>query len=463
MKNNNMSRSIITIGLISSFVMLTSEVFGGAPCTPATGISGKDTDILGAVHAREESLSKCKSHFFTQLGNIQNPESKGIAAQCQPVFQVVDECIKAYGTAGGAAETLTAEMQTFMAIEDAKKTASEANDNFLKRGSVKLTSLSDTNDFMGKKSASVSAAYGPAIAACAAKVKECATTCNADTIVPTDEESKKAKLLATTVQKYCILETSSIMSKAKAEMATALGQASSYNSTSEALKKGLLIGGAAVAGGVILNNIKHDKRDRKKAEERAKEYQNGIVYNSAGERINCLSQDTYASSDCRESLLNYCSKKENVAKAGCGAFNNLYCSEAGASEQYCMGALARNYCRNSAGGALAESPACRWISTRPSSCNGVTESLDCLSSMTPAELDAVCVNFTNDPLCQAYKAGKVVVKPSMASGSAFAVNSTGSTSLSSIVGTSGASTNMWGATSAVLQKACTDKKLENCK
>lgn len=192
---------------------------------------------------------------------------------------------------------------------------------------------------------------------------------------------------------------------------------SSCAETWNTLKTGAAIG-AVAGGGLLLYKNHEDKKEKKEkaaqaaaAEAAAKkkaedEFQNGI----ASDGTNCKSPDTYKKDICEPVLLNYCGKSENSKGPGCMAFSSHYCAAADAAQGFCLAVTSEGYCSQS-GEMIDQSPACEWVNSRPSSCARSPEGIECLTKLTPAQLDEKCPQFPNDPLCQAHMAGRVVVQP----------------------------------------------------
>ncbi len=169
-----------------------------------------------------------------------------------------------------------------------------------------------------------------------------------------------------------------------------------------AVKVGL--GVAAVGATVgIVKAIQHHNDANRRAKIRA-DYANGIIHNPDGTTTDCKTSDNYMTTACQPVLMQYCSKPENQGGAGCGTFQQSYCALSTANASYCIASTAQTYCASYS----ASSPACQWLATRPTSCNGNPNPQDCLTSLTNTELQSQCGSYPNDPLCQAFEQGKVV-------------------------------------------------------
>ncbi len=169
-----------------------------------------------------------------------------------------------------------------------------------------------------------------------------------------------------------------------------------------AVKVGL--GVAAVGATVgIVKAIQHHNDANRRAKIAA-DYANGIIHNPDGTTTDCKTSDNYMTTACQPVLMQYCSKPENQGGAGCGTFQQSYCALSTANASYCIASTAQTYCASYS----ASSPACQWLATRPTSCNGNPNPQDCLTSLTNTELQSQCGSYPNDPLCQAFEQGKVV-------------------------------------------------------
>jgi hypothetical protein len=180
------------------------------------------------------------------------------------------------------------------------------------------------------------------------------------------------------------------------------------NQTWRAFLKGSALAGAAVVGTVLIVDHMHDKKDKKKAKQRERDFQNGIAITEEGQKLNCLTQENYLNKECQPVMFNYCGKTENVEKAGCVAFNVGYCNTPDSAQAYCISGAATTYCKKDG---VTENPSCQWLAARPASCAKEPNNISCLTKMTPDELTAECPKYPNDPLCLAHVAGKVVSQP----------------------------------------------------
>jgi hypothetical protein len=251
------------------------------------------------------------------------------------------------------------------------------------------------------------------------------------------------------------------------KITVAAGAADSAGNTWKAFKWGAGIGAAAIVGGIVYKDKQDDKKEKEKKKKLEKEFESGIARKEDGTKTNCLTPGTYANPECKPVLQNYCSKDENAHKGGCVAFQNKICSEADASQSYCVGKDVKAYCKQE-GPLIAQSPACIWVSGRPKSCDTDPENVQCLTTMTPAQLNAECPKFPNDPLCQAHLAGKVVTQPMSESAAAeYATTNTNSAGgINNLIGSSDQSSitaqSNWKSTSSAYRKLCANKQLRGC-
>ncbi len=247
-------------------------------------------------------------------------------------------------------------------------------------------------------------------------------------------------------------------------------------------KTAAIAGGAGLLGYMALKKDKKDKDDDKNgngkvgAEQKEKEFQNGYAYNSLGERVNCLTNESYMSGDCKPVMLNFCGKKENTAMNACATFTGTYCAQSSASQSFCMAQQARTFCEQQSGPYSASTPACQWIAARPSNCVRQPEGRACLYNSTAAKITASCPSFPNDPLCSAFKEGKDIlqVAPTQAETAAAenadipgADNESGRASLNALVATDQSSVtgnvNLLGDSSEALAALCKAGQLIHCK
>lgn len=244
-------------------------------------------------------------------------------------------------------------------------------------------------------------------------------------------------------------------------------------------KKVLMIGGAAaVAGGAAM--WYKDKRDDDKREKREKkareEYENGIITDVEGKKIECFTQENYQRLECRDTLTRLCQTSDKESKSGCMAFNRFYCEGGeGASSNYCLSREAATFCKQQ-GANVSQSPACTWLNSRPSSCKSDPESLECLYAGTSDALNLTCANFPNDPLCKANAAGRVVTRGGSGSSENTASNtsntsgtmndilngSTTNSSLSENEDLLPPSANLWASSSTPVQQTCQSGALTGC-
>jgi hypothetical protein len=228
---------------------------------------------------------------------------------------------------------------------------------------------------------------------------------------------------------------------------------------------GTAVVGAGIATAVILvNKSKDKKKEKKAAEERA----NAIV-SIDGQKVDCKTSSTYTKSECKEALQNYCSVEANEAKGGCQAFLSNACAGNEANSSFCTYNSSKNYCKVG-GAAVKDSPSCLFVSTRPASCNSSPDSLNCLSGFSAATLNQKCGTYKTDPICQRHEAGSLLAQPDstlVSRGTGTNAASKTTRSMSSIVGAEEtnkvATTNMWRANSAALQKLCLDGQMVGCK
>jgi hypothetical protein len=278
--------------------------------------------------------------------------------------------------------------------------------------------------------------------------------------------------------KVCLEKERKIAINIKSAKLEATRLAVDFGKTAKSIKIGAAVTAAVVGGAVMYKNHRDDKKEEARKEEIKRNYENGIIVTDKGEQLNCLTDNTYNSLECRPAMFNYCGKSANSGKAGCTAFANSYCATANASQAYCMARSAKTYCAQT-GALIPQSPACEWMAARPTTCNAQPENLQCLTSATPAQLTTKCATYPSDPLCQAFRAGKVVTQPAGSSfsseGTAVATSTgTGTTTLNGLVsGTTGATngsttssstsgTSLLGSATTPMQRMCAAGQLTNC-
>lgn len=273
--------------------------------------------------------------------------------------------------------------------------------------------------------------------------------------------------LMETMGKFCTAHFDSMFTKIREQADESRKYALAAGATANKIKIGAAVGGAAIVGGLLYKSHEDKKEEKEKREQQAANLAKGI----APDGTNCVTPDTFTAPQCKSILINYCSKSENANKPGCGAFNNHYCAASDAPQAYCLGNSARNYCRQS-GDLIGQSPACQWVSGMPASCAKSPEDMKCLTNLTPAQLEAQCPNFPNDPLCQAHGSGKVVTQPaggdSVGTVGASAKMASAGTGLNDIVGQVDQSSmasendNLWRGNSAAYDTLCKRGQLVNC-
>ncbi len=317
--------------------------------------------------------------------------------------------------------------------------------------------------------------------------KLCAHECSASNYSEdpnrSEPQNEKGQQKMQQWQRACNREQNKYEAKYAATTASLSTQASSYSTCLSHWKTGAKIaaGVGAVALGVAAYNRHQDANHREKL---TNEVNNAIIHNADGTTTDCKLTTTYSSAACQPALLAYCSKPQNSAMPGCGAFTQSYCSGANASMSFCLAGSARSYCA-APGPMTAQSPACVWMSNLPASCSSGAGagSINCLSAQSPTQLASLCPNFPTDPLCQAYNSGQVVTQPStgagmpvagapgtsttlpVANGTATSA-STGTTSAAGGFGTvtsRSASTNLFVGNSSTLSSLCAQGHLIGCK
>jgi hypothetical protein len=398
-----------------------------------------NNEMLLNMGQEEEGAANIKLEDVPLLRALNTEQGTGL----------IDKCYKAYETSQGASLAAMAPTQKLMNDKDAAS------------GKDKGPGVSEMATTAAANFKSASSAFDLAYGACKAIMPTCTKNV---------AHSADGKVLEGEINKSCISEQKGVVAKITLEKSQRQGLADSAGHTMHMIKVGAVVGGAAIVGGILYKDHKDHKKAEEKKEKVEDDFQNGIAKNADGTTTNCLTTTTYKNAECQPVMLNYCAKTDNAGKAGCTAFNNAYCSAADATQAYCASTAAQEYCKQE-GDVIGQSPACQWMSARPSSCARTPQDVKCLTAMSPAQLDAECPKFPNDPLCKAYKSGKVVTQPGNttdvtlrpvmggtpeASGLNGLVNSQ---TLSSTTETA----SVWHTNSAAYRTLCAKGELINCK
>lgn len=293
---------------------------------------------------------------------------------------------------------------------------------------------------------------------------------------PTEEEAAKseeaaAKAEAEAITSVCLDYYAHFRARAAREAKTGIKLYGDATRTRNRVLAGAAIGGAAIGGAIIYKNKQSSKKKKKKAKQAEEDYQEGVIMVN-GERTECFIPSNVGNADCRETYFRLCqSNKKN--SAGCSAFNNNFCAGAGHNSNYCLYSQAKKYCNEPAPYREEFSPSCVWASGRPKSCVSNPEDISCLASHSRALMNEQCEKFPNDPLCGAYKGGRVVLQGGGAAGQPEGTGS--SMSLSSVIGggtgpggqgglpnIGGSNSDLMSSNSNVLNNLCQQGLLAGC-
>ena len=234
----------------------------------------------------------------------------------------------------------------------------------------------------------------------------------------------------------------------------------SAGKTARGFKTAAIIGGVGAAGITTALIIKGNKKEKRKKEEAAADFEKGVITDAKGKKTDCLTPSTFNKSECKPALFNFCAKEENQNNPGCSAFANHVCSGSEASQSYCTAKSAKAYCSQQ-GSVIGSSPTCQWLASRPASCATNPENIACLAKVSNETLSAQCGSFPNDPLCLQHQQGTLLTQP-QDSQLVQATTTSNSGSLNNLVSGGGrgvasttlAKTDVFGSNSQALLSLC---------